>query len=265
MTYQKAVRYLSTALLILALAPPAAAESTPEATEWLQKLMAIYEKGPFRVGFSANIDMSAAGQSISGTLTGQVTQKDRTHTHSKMEMVMAGMPGTTTGPITMKMLSIADGTTIWTEMENPAVGGTQVTKLAIADLEKVAQSMGGLSPASMDPVAQLEALTTTMDFEVLEENGNEVTLRGRMTDATRAKVGALAAPGVDAFIFVFDAGTGFPKEVRAEGETAFMTLLFEELEFLDAATLPDELFQYTPAEGLPVMDLGAMLSYQAIQ
>ncbi len=265
MPYKNAIRLLSIACLVLALAPPTVAESTPEATKWLQKLMSIYEKGPFKVGFTANIDMSAVGQPVSGTLKGNVTQKDRLHTRSVMEMEMTGMPGASTGPMTMKMLSIADGTTIWTEMENPALGGRQITKLSMADLEKVAQSMGGMSPASMDPVAQLEALTTTMDFEVIEEGKKEVTLRGRMTDATRAKAGMLAAPGIDAFVFVFDAASGFPKEVRADGENAFMTLLFDDIEFLDAASLPDDLFTYTPEEGLPVMDLGAMLSQQAGQ
>lgn len=263
MSSKSSLRALSLLGLLLALASPVAAESTPEATRWLEKLMNIYEQGPFKVSFSAEIDMSAVGQPVSGHLKGTVTQKDRTHTRSEMEMEMGGLPGMNTGPMTMKMLSVSDGTTIWSEMLNPALGGTQVTKLAIADLEKVAQSMGGLAPTSMDPVAQLEALTTTMDFEVLEEGGGQVTLRGRITDATRDKVGMLAAQGVDSFIFVFDAATGFPKKVQAEGEVALLTLLFEDLEFLNASSLPAELFQYTPAEGVQVMDLGAMLSRQA--
>jgi hypothetical protein len=73
----------------------------------------------------------------------------------------------------------------------------------------------------------------------------------------------LAPPGVDGFVFVIDQKTGFPTEVRAAGETPFVTMRFRNLEFVDAASLADGLFDYRPPEGLPVMDLGPLLQAQA--
>ena len=163
------------------------------------------------------------------------------------------------------MLVVNDGTAVWTEMENPALGGRQVTTVSLADLEELGSMSGGLgvSPTSMDPVAQLETMTRTMDFEVIEKAAGTVTLRGTVTDETRAEMGMLAAPGVDGFIIMIDEETGFPTQVRADGEKPFITMHFRNLEFIDTASLAEGLFEYSPAEGVPVVDLGAMLKSQA--
>lgn len=253
------IRLLLGALLIL-LAMPASGETTPEAGKWLEKLLSLYDRGPFKVDYSATLDMSSLGQPMAGTMRGTITQADRTHSRMELEMEMTGMPGTTE-PMQIRMTNVTDGEVIWTEMNNPALGGTQVTRISLADADKMAQSMGGGlgSPSSMDPVAQLETLSRTMDFEVVETGGGTVTLRGTITAETRAKLAALAAPGVEAFILVLDERTGFPKEVRAAGEKPFVAMRFENLKFVDANALPAGLFEYVPAEGVPVMDLGAML------
>ncbi len=257
------IRLLLGAFLILA-ASPAIADSSPDAQKWLEKLISIYDRGPFKVDYEADLDMSGLGQPFSGKLTGKLTQADRTHSRVELSIDMAGQPGMPEGGMSMSMLNVTDGSTVWTEMDNPALGGRQVTKLSLADLKKLGDSGGGVgvSPASMDPVAQLETLTKTMDFEVLEKAGGTVTLRGKITDATRAQLGMLAAPGVEGFIFVIDQETGFPIEVRADGETPFVTMRFRNLELIDPASLPAGLFEYSPPEGLPVMDLGPMLKSQ---
>ncbi|MCP3912795.1 MAG: hypothetical protein GY713_17795, partial [Actinomycetia bacterium] len=227
-----------------------------------EKLLSIYDRGPFQVNYEATLDMSGLGQPLAGTLTGHLTQADRTHSRMQLSFDMPGSPEMPGGGMAFTMLTVTDGTTTWTEMDNPTAGGKQVTRIALAELEKSGQSMAGMSPTSIDPVAQLETLTRTMDFEVVERAGGEVTLRGAITEESRAKLGMLAVPGVDGFIFVLDEQTGFPTQVRAEGEPPFISMTFRDLEFVDAAKLPAGLFEYTPPEGLPVMDLGAMLRSQ---
>ncbi len=265
MTPRPTIRLLLGAFLFLAPALPAIADSSPDAQKWLEKLLSIYDRGPFKVDYQADLDMSGLGQPFSGKLTGKLTQADRTHSRVELQIDMAGQPGMPESGMSMSMLTVTDGSTVWTEMNNPALGGLQVTKLSLADLEKLSDSKGGgfgVNPSSMDPVAQLETLTETMDFEVLEKTGGTVTLRGAITDATRARSGMLAAPGVEGFIFVIDQETGFPIEVRADGETPFVTMHFRNLELVDPASLPAGLFDYSPPEGLPVMDLGPMLQSQ---
>ena len=260
MTRPTLIRLALAALLLLPLAAPAAGDSSPEAREWLEKLLSIYDRGPFKVGYSATLDLSASGQPISGSLKGQLTQRDRTHSRMNMEMEMSSLPGMSTEPVTMRMLNVTDGSVVWTEIENPALGGTQVTRVSLDQLAELGASMGGLSPSTMDLVGQMEAMTETLDFEILEQDERTVTLRGRVTDKALAQLGgSLTAAGVETFLFVLDARTGFPREVRAEGENPFLAMSFHDLVFVDPATLPAELFEYTPAEGVSVMDLGAVL------
>ena len=268
MTPKPTLRLLLGALLILAPARPALAESSPEARKWLEKLTSIYDLGSFKVDYEADLDMSGLGQPIAGTLKGKLTQADRTHSRVELTLDLpgaAGAPGTPGAGMSLSLLIVTDGTTVWTETYNSALGGRQVTKVSLADLEAAGDAPGGLgvSPTSMDPVAQLETLSRTMDFEVVEQDGGTVTLRGKVTDATRAEAGMLAAPGVDGFIFVLDRKTGFPTQIRADGETPFVTLHFRDLQLLDAGSLPEGLFEYSPPEGLPVMDLGPRLKSAA--
>ncbi len=255
---------LGALLLLLSPASSASAETSPDAQKWLTKLIAIYEQGPFQVDYEADLDMSGLGQPLSGKLSGKLTQADRSHSRVELQIDMANPPGMDSGGMSVSLLNVTDGTIVWTEMDNPALGGRQVTKVTLADLEELGDAMGGLgaSPTSMDPVAQLETLTNTMDFEVREEADDHITLWGKITEETRAKLGMLSSPGVEGFVFIIDKQTGFPTEVRAGGETPFVTMHFRNLKFLDAASLPDGLFTYSPPEGLPVMDLGPVLRSQ---
>ncbi len=260
-----AFRLLLGTFLILLLAAPASAGSSPDAQKWLEKMISIYDQGPFKVDYAAELDMSSLGQAMSGSLKGKLTQADRTHSRIELELDMSSPPGMPEGETSMSILVVTDGMTVWQEMANPALGGRQVTKVSLADLEELGDSAGGLgvSPTSMDPVAQLETMTRVMDFEVLERAGGAVTLQGTIKDEARAELGMLAAPGVNGFIIVIDEKTGFPTQVRADGENPFVTMHFRNLEFVDAASLADGLFDYSPPEGSPVMDLGPMLKSQS--
>ncbi|MEM7585247.1 MAG: hypothetical protein AAF560_17790 [Acidobacteriota bacterium] len=252
--------FLLASLLIIPLSAPAHAESSPEAMKWLEKLLSIYEQAPFTVDYTATVNLDAMGQQVSGNMNGSITQGDKTHSRMSLELQMSGIPGMTSGPVTMKVLNVIDGTTIWSEMENPALGGKQVTKVALEQAAALAQSTGGMNPASLDPVAQLRTLTETMDFEVVGKEGGVVTLRGTVTEATRSQLSTLTSAADAAFLFRLDERTGFPKEVRAEGDQPFITMVFNNLKFVDEKDLPAGVFEYTPAEGTPVMDLGAFMA-----
>ncbi len=257
---QAFIPFLLAVALIIPLTPSAYADSTPDAVQWLEKLLSIYDRGPFKVDYTATLDLSAMGQPLAGNMKGSITQGDRTHSRMSLELTMNGIPGLSAEPITMRVLNVIDGTTVWSEMENPALGGVQITKVALDQAQALNKSTGGMSPASLDPVAQLRALTETMDFEVVGKGDGEVTLRGKITGETREKLSTLTSSDADAFIFLLDQRTGFPKEVRAEGEKPFISMSFSDFEFIAKDKLPAGVFEYTPAEGQQVMDLGAMMS-----
>lgn len=268
MTPRPTTRLLLSALLILALAVPATAESSPEAQKWIDKLIAIYDQGPFQVDYEAELDMSALGQPLAGSLTGNLTQADRTHSRIEINLDMPNPPGMPEGGTSLSMLVVTDGETVWTEMDNPTLGSRQVTKASLEDLKKVGESQGGgigITPGSMDPVAQLENLSQSLDFEIVEQGAGSVTLQGKITEKTRSNLGMLAAPGVNGFIFVIDEKTGFPTQVRADGENPFITMHFRNLKFVDKASLAESLFKYQPPPDVPVMDLGPMLKSQLKQ
>ncbi len=249
MTPSSNLRLLLGALLILSLVAPSFADSSPEAQKWLEKLIAIHELGPFRVDYEAELDMSSLGQPLSGTLKGKLVQVDGTRSRVELALDLPAPEGMPESGMSMSMLLVKDGKTLWTEMSSP-VAGCQVTETALAALGQADGSTGGLGidPSTMDPVAQLENLSRTMDFEVLEKTGGTVTLHGKVTDDTRANLGIMAPPGVDGFILVIDEKTGFPTQVRAAGETPFVTMHFRNLEFLDEANLPEGQFEYSPRQ-----------------
>ncbi len=254
-------RLLLGAFLIFS-AWPAAADDSSEARAWVEKLLSIYDQESFQVAYEARLEMSSLGQPMSGTLTGRLAQADRGRSRMQLSFEMPPPPENPDGGMELSLLTVKDGTTVWTEMHNPAFGGKQVTRVSLAEVEKLRRSAAGagMDPASIDPFAQLENLTGKLEFEVLERSGGKVTLRGVIPEEARAELGMLALPGIDGFIFVLDEKTGFPDQIRADGDPPFITMDFRDLKL--GAKLPAELFEYTPPEGLPVTDLGAMLRSQ---
>ena len=238
-----------------------------DAKPWLEKMMGVYDDGPFTVDYTAKLDLAQMGQPINGTLDGKITFGDREHTRMEMTMSLGGMPGMTGGEggegMQMKMLSVNDGTMTWTEIEMPAMGTRQVMKISTEDAAKLAasQGFGGLAtnPTSMDPVAQLEMLAELIEFELVEATGGRVTLRGKVTADAQEGLGQLGALGVDTFVLVLDEKTAFPVEMRFGDPTPVILMEFQNLKRMSESALPQGIFEYTPPEGVPVMDLAEML------
>lgn len=229
----------------------AVAESSPEAQKWIDGLTKIYEQ-PFELDMS--MDMSAAasqGPMQVSDFRGHLTQKDAKHMRMDITMKMLSPQG----EMEMKMLTVHDGTTLWNEMDTPM--GKQVTKMDVEVMEAMAQSQGmpGAGTGNVDPVSQIKKMAELMDFELVSQEGGEVTLQGTMTEENQVSFGNGMAPGSEAVLIVFDEASGFPKKMRVGGEEALVEMTFTNLKILDAADLDPALFEYTPAEGVPVIDV----------
>ncbi len=248
------------ALTALLLFPLAAAAEDPGAGPWLEKLIQLYDRGPFTFGFSADIDLGAMGQPIRGALEGQITYGDREHLRQEMTMSLSGLPGSDgQTPAKMGLLSVNDGEATWTEVE--MMGSRQVMKISHADAAKLAAGQAGAlgaNPATMDPVAQLETMSRTLDFELVGVAAGKVSLRAKASAENLAQLGQLGALGVDEFLLVLDESTGFPVEIKA-GEPAVVHMTFRDLKLVGRGDLPAGVFDYNPPDGLPVTDLGAMV------
>ena len=73
-------RVLAMALLVAApIAGLVHAESSPEAQKWLEKLAGVYQKGPFKVNYSARMDMTQGDQTMGMDMDGTLTYADRRH------------------------------------------------------------------------------------------------------------------------------------------------------------------------------------------
>jgi len=254
------------AVLLMIAAPAARSESSAEAREWLSKMMAIYDEGPFTMDYSAILDLDQVGQPIRGELGGKITYGDRHHMRTEMQLKLTGLPGGDgdgSSPMELEMLTVSDGKIMWTDVDMAELG-RQVMKISVEDAEELAASQGAAgfagNPASMDPVAQLEMLTKMLDFEVAGVSDGRVTLRGKIPSGSSESLGALGSLGVDTFELVIDDKTGFPVELRAGEPDTVIRMEFRNLKQVSRDALPDGIFDYMPPEGVAVTDLAAMLA-----
>jgi len=255
-------RCLRTLVPVLLLLPATvSAESSPEAVQWLQKVAGVYERGPLTA--DVTLEMAAAPtMPLAGKAAGRLVQKDARHVRMEMAFEMGGtgdQPG-----MKLNVLSVNDGTTLWNEVDMGM--GKQVTKLALADAEKMAQqSPFGVAVGSggMDPVAQVEQLAKVLDFEVVDASGGQVTLRAKLDEESlKAMSGSATMPGFETVTLVLDAKSAFPVRVTIGGAEPVITVRFDNLKFVPESELPAGAFQYTPPEGVPVMDAAAMMQRQ---
>lgn len=263
---QPSVRRLVTSALALMVLLPAMApaESTPEATKWLEKFMAVYEQGPFSTNYTANIEIDNGDQSVDGSMDGSLTYRDPSHMRMEMSMVLAGIPGASADQsMEMQMLSVSDGELTWTQVDMPAVGMQQVMKISLEDAKKLtgAQGAGLGNPAPMDPVQQLRTMTEQLDFELVKVENGAAHLVATITDEAKASLGQMAAlPGLESMTLILDEKTGFPRSFSMGGDRPIVAIDFSGFELLDEKSLAADLFTYEPPAGVQVMDLGTMTS-----
>jgi outer membrane lipoprotein-sorting protein len=239
---------------LLVLAPAAGAETTAEAAQFLKKMTEVADAGPFSVNMDAEISgMPGAAAGAKGSFKGSLTQGDRKKSHMDMSLNLnaAGAQGGG-GQTTMTMMMVNDGETVWTEML--MMGQKQVMKLSLAKAEELARKQGGLSAgATMDPLAQVDAMTKMMDFEIVGREGSVVLLKGTLKPGMKERM-----PGMDSMVMALDTATGFPRDITL-GEKV-MVIKFSEFKRLK--NVDPQLFVYTPPQGVQVMDLGPILDAQ---
>lgn len=260
-------RFVLAALILGVLCPTvASAKSSPEAMQWLDKFIQVYEQGPFSTAYTASIQIPDGDQPVDGSMKGNLTYRDETHLRMELTMVLSGMPGAPSGgSVEMEMLAVNDGEQTWTEVNMPALGMQQVMKISLEDAKSLQASQGGAGagPAAMDPVQQLRQLAKTLDFQLVKVEGGEVHLHAPITEASRGGLGQMGAlPGLDALTLVLDESTGFPKRSSMGGDEPLISIEFDAIQPLDEKSLDAGLFTYEPPEGVQVMDLGALAGAQ---
>jgi outer membrane lipoprotein-sorting protein len=248
---------LTLVAIAAALALPAQAETSAEAKAWLEKLSQIYNKGPVSMDYVVTTQTSQMGQSADLTMTGKVTYGDERHLRMDFNMTMA-MAG---AAMEMKALSVADGETMWMDVESPMMGGRQVMKVAldrVGDLDKAGG--GGMGGGSMDPMSQIRELTEKYDFQVTDVSGGRVTLTAEL-NAEQMKEMTQGQGSADAgkLTLVIDEKTGVPLEFSMGGATPFVTMQLSNAVFHEPGSLPEDFFTYVPPEGAMVVDLEQMM------
>ena len=248
-------------LTFLLTAAPLWGEASPEAKPWIEKLISIYEGGPFETSYVANLDLQQGGQSVEGVVDGQITWGDRQHMRVEMTIRMTGMlPGAGDQATEMEVLSVTDGELTWTDVAIPAMNVHQVMKISIEQAKAMAESGAmGANPAAMDPVQQLESLAKNVDFVLDKIEDGKVHLSATVGPENKSQLGQLGSmPGADHMALVLHEKTGHPAAITIGGERPVVTMEFGEFSSTTMADLPEGTFTYNPPEGIPVMDLGGI-------
>ena len=238
------------------------AASSPDAAEWLDK-MAESAGGSFKTEYRAEMNQNHMGMELSLTLDGELLQADPKHMRSTLTMTLKNqaMPD----GMRMTVLTVADGSHAWTEME--MMGGKQVMKVSLDALHELAAGDPRLAQMkSSDPLSQIRHMSETFDFSVTDRADGRVTLSAKMTEDGLAALGQAAPSGsakaLSEMTLVLDEKTGFPASIAVGGDDPMITMYFDGFETVDAASFPAEAFSYTPPAGANVMDLGAMVGGQ---
>lgn len=254
-------RMLGWAVLTLAAADAALAGSTPAATEWLDKLTAVYGRTPFEFRYQADLRVSQLEEMTDVKVSGRSTQggAGKMRVEATMEMPV---PGSKT-KASLQVLGVSDGSVLWVEMDNPLAGARQAMRIQLDKMEELAASNPFAKNLSkLDPLAQIAEAAKLFDFDVAGRGPGTVTLRAKLTGEAleRAK---LTFEGVDPSLMeyltlVLDSETAFPEEIRLGSDAASaLAMKFFDVEFLDAAE--PGTFTYAPPEGMEVVDLGALI------
>jgi len=262
----KSSRTLLGLVLVVFSAPGAVrAGSSPAASEWLDKLAAVYGKTPFEFRYEADLRVSQMGQMTDIKIHGHSTQggERRVRIETTMEMPAPGSDA----KLSMSVTAVSDGEVFWIEADNPMTGARQAMKIPLETLEKLADVHPmARNLSKMDPLAQIEEAARMFDFDVKGQTPQSVTLRAPLTgealERARATFEGIDPSSLEQLTLVLNAANGFPQEIRLGSDSASaMKMRFFDLRFLDAGTAGS--FSYAPPDGMAVVDLGALLDASA--
>jgi len=246
----------------LCLLMPAAAETSPEAAKWMQKMIDAYGETAIKADFTMEMNAAQMGAPGGDAKANGTMMMDGKNKRQRMKMdITVNVPQM--GEMTMSMVQVHDGETIWTEMENPMMGGTMVMKMTKAQMEKMSemQGMSGMTSSTPFGQEQFEEMKEAFDWTLDGVAGGRVTLSAEITAEGMASVsGSMPEEQLEKMddlgrmVMVLDEKNAMPVEMRLG---SFMKMQMSNVQQIDA--FPAGTFEYTPPEGAQVMDVGAMM------
>jgi len=241
----------------------AAAHRSPKARAWLGKL-ATAGKKPVEVDLA--VTRNIASRDVKTHSTGHLAQADEKHYRLELKTTLTG--GRMAGEgMEMNRLSVADGTTLWMQVENPRMG-QQVQKASLeAGGGKEGQHAGeGIASRARNanPFHQVKEIAKLAHFSDVQVADGKVVLKGSV-DAKALK----SHPGMAGLEFsdvtlVLDETTAYPLKVEGAGKDGPAVILtFSNYVFpkeLDASK-----FTYKAPAGVQVQELGDTASRRTMK
>jgi hypothetical protein len=235
----------------------AAPGTTEDADVWLERLATLWDRAPFSLDYEVTVRTGALGQALQ--IEGDAELLYGGRSRSVMNMSLSVLVPELEEPLEVVLVSVADGEVIWTEMQSPATGGLQVVKIPLAGIEQMAAEggfAGMMGGATMDPMAQIEALKGLVDFAVADSEGELVTLHGAVREDRRPGLGAEAVALLDDGVkLVLDAQSGAPVRLRLGPDSSpHLDARFANLELLARDEVGADSFLYEPPDGVAVIE-----------
>lgn len=260
-------RTLLPSAVLLALAPILAAqEQVPEKPALPDEVRVLIEKieklaevpTEYDIVLSMELEMQGMQMKLDGS--GHALTRDKTHMRSTMTMTISMdlMPE----PMNMEVLTVADGTTLWIEVENPMMGGKQVQKVSVKQMEELQQSGMGMGMGSGG--SQLDQVREMFEkyyrnFEVEHKDG-VTRINGDVSPEIAESNPQFAELEISRFRMVFDDKSGFPIETAmGDGTKDFFVIKMSGVSFPKPEDIDAQAFVYQVPAGVAVQDLGAML------
>ncbi len=235
------------------------------AAPWLDKMAALAGK-PVEYDLHMTTEMAALDRRT--VTTGHMEMLDGFHFRSVSQVEVSSEMNSE--PQRISILSVADGTTLWMEVEapNPFSGQAfrQVQRVSLDQLEQL-RALNGLASSSLggsaqDPVTQMRGLFERYYRDLhVERKDSGVVLTGTISPDFAKDTGSTEPARMTHFRVVLDPDTGFPLSSEiGDGQKVVISLKMSNLHF--PKSFPEGRFSYTPPEGLPVVDLTDTLSRQ---
>jgi len=240
----------------------AQAEPDAAAKKWLDKAAKHYSQGPYSLTYSMDMAITQQGMAVSIDAIGELLYGGPKSMKMNLDLTMS-MPTVMPEPMKMKTLIVSDGGTLWTEVDNPLMGGKQVSKMsaeAAAEQANKVGTMGGMDPSQLDPASQIEMYGKMADLRVREISGEVVRLGGPVTEEFGSSLAPMVGDlGDSELTLVLSEATGELREMTlGSADAPLVTARFQDLKFLKAEDISPDAFAYTPPEGVAVQDMSTL-------
>jgi hypothetical protein len=236
------------------------ARAGDDAQAWIEKMAERTDQGYYKVRINA--DMNVTNQGVRSVLKMNGSANFATPEMFRVTLDMSMEMGGSAMAVTM--LSVADGKIFWVEMDSPMMGGKQIVKGAVGDLERVAQMTGGVGMGGVgsNPVNEIKGIVERFDMRVLEKTDGRVVLYADVTpeqSAGLADLGPFAA-SMKYVRLEIDEKDAMPVKLILGGAEPIITMDFVEYEFFGPEAVQPSEYSYVPPAGYPINDLTGVVA-----